>query len=527
VLTHQNRHIHAAAMGEAIRRVPRSGNITAVMQKRELNDAERAGYERAQIMNNTPKVQEEVIDEGAADSSLAAKAEKSGISVGTLRKVYNRGVAAWNSGHRPGTTPQQWGHARVNSYITKGKTYHTADKDLHEDSEEVEQIDEFMGLLAAKKPVRKPVDFKKAREFFDKLDKQTRIVPQNQVRTRTVGEEQDIDSLFEMQLAGTDEYRKHATAMTPGQSYEIQDAFPVKDPREQVSKTESESDCGCDDGCDCKETRNESVGGGIESGLRKSFDSLRTSLEEKVVDGVEENPTLQPKRKKSATNRPTHYDSTLQGIPVAPRFSAFEQTENTPKQERSWVMKKGFRKVIHGDTAVAAHEEVSLEEAVQYHLDNNISITENVFRPGSDMFFKLIGEAKRLYAEGNYTPVDEYEQDLLKSDIGEKAMYEGQEVMLDFPFIEEMNEEDETGGHGIGKPFRSGGGGAVYVKNEKGNVIKVNFSQSGMKKRYNEPGRVRSFVARHHCLTNKDRTSASYWACRYPRYFSDSGQTWW
>jgi hypothetical protein len=69
-----------------------------------------------------------------ADAGLAGKASKSGISIGTLRKVYRRGVAAWNSGHRPGTTPQQWGMARVNSYIGKGSgTYHGADKDLHEE----------------------------------------------------------------------------------------------------------------------------------------------------------------------------------------------------------------------------------------------------------------------------------------------------------------------------------------------------------------------------------------------------------
>ena len=69
----------------------------------------------------------------ASDTGLAAKASKSGISINTLRTVYRRGVAAWNSGHRPGTTPQQWGMARVNSYITKGKgTYGGADKDLHE-----------------------------------------------------------------------------------------------------------------------------------------------------------------------------------------------------------------------------------------------------------------------------------------------------------------------------------------------------------------------------------------------------------
>lgn len=69
----------------------------------------------------------------ASDSGLAAKASKSGISIGTLRKVYRRGIAAWNSGHRPGTTPQQWAMARVNSYISHGSgTYGGADKDLHE-----------------------------------------------------------------------------------------------------------------------------------------------------------------------------------------------------------------------------------------------------------------------------------------------------------------------------------------------------------------------------------------------------------
>jgi phosphopantetheine adenylyltransferase len=65
-----------------------------------------------------------------ADKSLAKKAEASGISVSILKQVYKRGVAAWRTGHRPGTTPEQWGHARVNSFITGGKTRTTADADL-------------------------------------------------------------------------------------------------------------------------------------------------------------------------------------------------------------------------------------------------------------------------------------------------------------------------------------------------------------------------------------------------------------
>ena len=78
------------------------------------------------------KLKEEILEMvNEASDGLAAKAKKSGVSLSTLKKVYARGIAAWNSGHRPGTTPQQWAHARVNSYITKGKgTYHGADKDL-------------------------------------------------------------------------------------------------------------------------------------------------------------------------------------------------------------------------------------------------------------------------------------------------------------------------------------------------------------------------------------------------------------
>ena len=62
---------------------------------------------------------------------IKKKAAKSGMPYGILMKVYNRGMAAWRTGHRPGTTPQQWGMARVNSFVTKSSgTWGKADKDL-------------------------------------------------------------------------------------------------------------------------------------------------------------------------------------------------------------------------------------------------------------------------------------------------------------------------------------------------------------------------------------------------------------
>tara|TARA_B100001093_G_scaffold454084_1_gene463169 strand:+ start:93 stop:1763 length:1671 start_codon:yes stop_codon:yes gene_type:complete len=64
-------------------------------------------------------------------AGLVKKAEKTGMPYGILKKVYDRGVAAWRTGHRPGTNPQQWGFARVNSFVTKSPgTWGKADKDL-------------------------------------------------------------------------------------------------------------------------------------------------------------------------------------------------------------------------------------------------------------------------------------------------------------------------------------------------------------------------------------------------------------
>lgn len=66
----------------------------------------------------------------AVNVALKKKSEKSGIPYSILKQVYNRGLAAWRTGHRPGATQQQWGYARVNSFLTGGKTRTTADKDL-------------------------------------------------------------------------------------------------------------------------------------------------------------------------------------------------------------------------------------------------------------------------------------------------------------------------------------------------------------------------------------------------------------
>ena len=67
-------------------------------------------------------------------TSLAAKARATGVPLRYIREVYNRGLAAWRTGHRPGATEQQWGYARVHSFLLCGKTALTTDSDLRREA---------------------------------------------------------------------------------------------------------------------------------------------------------------------------------------------------------------------------------------------------------------------------------------------------------------------------------------------------------------------------------------------------------
>ena len=110
-------------------------------------------------------------DELFENEALKKKSAKSGVSYGTLKKVFNRGMAAWKSGHRPGTTPQQWGHARVNSYITKGKgTYYGADSDLSGKGKKKDKKEGYVSYAQQKAAHASMADKKKKTESVDEAD---------------------------------------------------------------------------------------------------------------------------------------------------------------------------------------------------------------------------------------------------------------------------------------------------------------------------------------------------------------------
>ena len=83
------------------------------------------------IMKKYPKLKKEEVELDEKIEGLVTKAKKSGMPYGILKKVYDRGMAAYKTGHRPGTTSQQWAFARVNSFVTKSAgTWGKADSDL-------------------------------------------------------------------------------------------------------------------------------------------------------------------------------------------------------------------------------------------------------------------------------------------------------------------------------------------------------------------------------------------------------------
>ena len=71
------------------------------------------------------------LDNDAIETGLKNKAKESGVPLALLRLVMRRGMDAWNSGHHPGATQEQWGYARVNAFLEKGEgTWQNADKDI-------------------------------------------------------------------------------------------------------------------------------------------------------------------------------------------------------------------------------------------------------------------------------------------------------------------------------------------------------------------------------------------------------------
>ena len=238
-----------------------------------------------------------------------------------------------------------------------------------------------------------------------------------------------------------------------------------------------------------------------------------------------------------------------------------------------------------------------ISEGLQYHMDKKIQLHESVYRIGSEKHFELIREARALWVRGIIN-VSEDDQAILETNLGHFGMYEGEEVPLDMPMVNEENKfpdsftvkdtlhytpeidgkpkkllkgtyflrntQGDTAVYfnqafkseveidnddifnfkrlksnikideakkkkkkdpPIGKPKRGGSKAYyVYVRDPKTKRIKkVSFGSGGLRAKIRNKKARNAFAKRHRCSEKNDRTKASYWSCRLPRYAKQLG----
>ena len=179
-----------------------------------------------------------------------------------------------------------------------------------------------------------------------------------------------------------------------------------------------------------------------------------------------------------------------------------------------------------GNPGVILNESIApreiLSENLRYHVENKLPLTENTFRYGSKSFLNLWAEARSLYLREVIHVNDDDKEILEETDLGNYGLYEGVQVPLDLLLLENEELEEAEGkkkNPPIGKPKRGGSKKFYVYVRDKGKVKKVSFGDTtGLSAKINNPEARRAFAKRHDCANKKDRTKASYWSCRLPRY---------
>jgi hypothetical protein len=163
-----------------------------------------------------------------------------------------------------------------------------------------------------------------------------------------------------------------------------------------------------------------------------------------------------------------------------------------------------------------------MKRQCEYLLDFDEEQVEEILNNGHDWAQDHISEAKN-----NMDQVFDFLMNEIKGDdsdvksesylpnIRGKKIYEDQYGSVEILPIQESEYKGRK--VTLGKPFYTPDGPkkrSVYVKNSKGNVVKVNFGDPKMEIKRDSPSHRKSFRARHKCSEKKDKTTPGYWSCK-------------
>jgi len=376
--------------------------------------------DRARTADTKAKNQEESFEiTEAADTALKKKSEKSGISLGILKKVYNRGMAAWKTGHRPGANQQQWAFARVNSFITGGKTRTTGDADL------------WAKHKGKPKPKKESVE--------EALKNPYKGKPERDLKRKLAS--------FETQLQ--DLIKKSRGRQRKDLEPEIRD-METKVQQVKVALKED----------------------------KEWFYNRGTANKKKAKTELKEVPTTELiDRLKAKTLNKNKYKAALEVLKKV--------YDRKKKEAKGSSMKHSVD--YYAAQVSKQYDGVTSRVLAKMYKD---TITEQG-GAGEEGTPKLIKKYKE------HTPCqecDETYEDL----VVEASEYQGRKVNLNDPFRLPSGSKKKFG---------------VYVKNDKGNVVKVTFGDPNMEIKRDDPKRRASFRARHDCANKTDKTKAGYWSC--------------
>ena len=402
---------------------------------------------------------ETMIDE--AIEGLKNKSKKSGISYSILKKVYDRGMAAYKTGHRPGTTAQQWAMARVNSFITKGSgTWGKADKDLADKVRGEAVSPEQQAAIAISK--KKRASEKSVKEWFES----------NATRAK-----------YQLQH-GDDWWWK---------MNETHDAM-----------LEKLGLC-CDD---CLDEANGPCWDGYKQVGMKNIVGKQVPNcvpEENNIDEADDKLLDVLKKKLSDEGG-------------AAGFKDLEDAADKVGVDLTQDMLKkmsGIKQHRDGDYILEELDEGMKSTHVVVEPNGNVLGAASDEKGAKDMTVSNLRNVKGAKVIKLKRPIsDKQVQRMLGRPFKESKL-------VKFNQFEELNAwgelpEEDKSGKKLNNPTRGDVKKyKVYVKNDKGNVVKVEFGDPNMSIKRDDPERRKSFRARHNCDNPGPKWKARYWSCKF------------
>ena len=429
---------------------------------------------------------------------LVTKAEKSGMPYGILKKVYDRGMAAWKTGHRPGTTPQQWAFARVNSFVTKSSgTWGKADKDLAKQVNSSYQPEEV--------------------KLDEKMDPFTKVLRKNK-------------KMFDNELGNSSkDYKAYVIIddedLTDLSTMESERIFISLKKNKGVGYAEADMTSYFKTEKDAEQFVKDLGGPRYNNGEFGRLDIVVTPLGR----GIKKESMI-PKKKADKESVQEWFEDQTNRAAYEMRYGddwwwKLNETHDLMLEKIGACCDDCLEENVN-EACWDGYKQVGMKKKGSKNVPNCVpeSMTQEEFDEalvkvkGTSNLYEPRKKSKYSRAKGmmDYMKAkDKQDADKARGDKN-KGNYKMRMYNSMENYWGEISEKDANSGKDLNNPTRGDVKKyKVYVKNDKGNVVKVEFGDPNMSIKRDDPERRKAFRARHGCDTPGPKWKAKYWSCKF------------